>query len=648
LQSAPSATVPAAKHLPATPSLVAWCGATVLGAALLALPSAAGAASTDVATPPWVEVRSVHFVVASNASESEARGVAEKFEQIRSLFHSTFPELQVDPAQPIVILAARDETTMKMLAPDEWGGEGHIRPAGVFHSDGDKDYVLLRLDAQGTTAFHTIYHEYTHALLHLNFTRIPLWLNEGLAEFFGNSTLGQREARTGTVDEAHLYILRKNDWLPIETLLDVNERSPYYNEKNPASVFYSESWAMVHYLLLDPEARHKQLLKQFLLDWNLSGEQVAAGRQAFGDLRRFEETIKKYVRQADWHVGVVLPGQAGSGGDFSLRTLPPAEVLALRGDFFAHRKISDPARPLLVEAVALGPEIAATHAALGFYEFRAGDFAAADEQMSKAIELGSTDFMAFYCHGVLLLKDFSETPETTAKARAVLEIAEHLNPRYAPTFEALTQAYSRTAETQGKALQAAETAVKLEPGSRTYRTNLAYVLLNNGRTMEARAVADKLAATSSSPEDTRTARSILSAIEEEEEWERESSAEEALERSGGNRPRGTVVTDPDATMQHPAISRRRLGPPEWMAVEGSVGSTDCARSPELRMTLNLDRGPMDFHAADFGRVSTSGVSAEAVPGLDSCKQWNGRRVKVWFRLAQGKEYLGEIIRIYFY
>jgi len=82
-----------------------------------------------------------------------------------------FPELRIDPAQPIVILAARDEATMKMLAPEEWGGEGTYVP-GLFHSDGEKDYVVLRLDAQGTTAYHTVYHEYTHALMHLNFSRI--------------------------------------------------------------------------------------------------------------------------------------------------------------------------------------------------------------------------------------------------------------------------------------------------------------------------------------------------------------------------------------------------------------------------------------------------------------------------------------------
>jgi tetratricopeptide (TPR) repeat protein len=617
-----------------------------LGALLLVLVPEPSILCAEEMPARWVEVRSAHFVVASNASESEARGVAEDFERIRSLFHSTFPELRVDPTQPIVILAARDETTMKMLAPEEWGGEGHVRPAGLFHSDGEKDYVALRLDAQGTTAFHTVYHEYTHALLHLNFSRIPLWLSEGVAEFFGNSTLGPQEAKTGTVDKTHLYVLSKNEWLPMETLLDVKEGSPYYNERNPASIFYAESWAVTHYLLLDPEARREQLLKRYLVDWNLSGDRVGAGRRAFGDLRGFGETVKRYVRQANWRAGVVLPGQANPGGDVQVRVMEPAEVLALRGDFFVHRKRMDAARPLLEQGVELGPEISATHEALGFYDFRDGDFAAADEEMSKAISLGSASFMAFYYHGVLLLRDLSDTEKSTQKAREALENAARLNTMYAPTFEALTQVYSRSAETQGKALEAAETAVKLDPESRSYKTNLAYVLLNNRRGEEAREVVEKLRRSAGSVDEQRTARSILEAIEEEEEWEKE-SAEQSL---GRLRVDGPQVAAPDlsAEVVHPAISRRQLGPPEWMAVEGIIGAIDCSHGAEATITLNLPKGPMDFHAADLGRVGVSGISAESVPEVASCKQWNGRRVKVWFRLVSGKDYLGEIIRIYFY
>src|SRR6266849_1149516 len=189
-----------------------------------------GAISASDPNQGWIEVRSPHFVVSSNAGEKEARRVADQFEQIRALFHAAFPNLRVDPAEPVLILAAKNESTMKLLLPEEWEVKGHVHPAGLYQQGEDRHYVVLRLHSEGENPFHALYHEYTHALLHLNFSALPLWLDEGLAEFYGNSRLGEKESRVGTIDQAHLYILGQNKLLPIETLLNVEQASPYYNE----------------------------------------------------------------------------------------------------------------------------------------------------------------------------------------------------------------------------------------------------------------------------------------------------------------------------------------------------------------------------------------------------------------------------------
>jgi hypothetical protein len=85
-----------------------------------------------------------------------------------------------------------------------------------------------------------------------------------------------------------------------------------------------------------------------------------------------------------------------------------------------------------------------------------------------------------------------------------------------------------------------------------------------------------------------------------------------------------------------------------MAVEGSIAGVNCGPKAEVTLTLDLPRGPMDFHAADFGRVGVSGASVAAVPAIGTCKAWKGRSVKIWFRMAEGKGFLGEIMRVYFY
>lgn len=596
--------------------------------------------------PGWVEVRSEHFVVSTNAGEAAGRQIAEQFEQIRWMFHESFTRLRVDPAQPVGIVAARDETTMKALLPDQWETPGHVHPAGLYQSGPDRDYVVMQVDAAGANPFHTIYHEYTHALLHLNFGQAPLWLEEGLAEFFGNSTLGDKGVKTGTLDKAHLFVLEHNELLPMETLFAVDNDSPYYNETTRASIFYAESWAVVHYLLIDPEARHAQLLGKFLLAWQKSGKQAEAAREAFGNLEQFAQTIKGYARQKDFRVGVLVAPQKTTAGNFTARNLPPGEVLALRGDLAVHRNFMEQARPLLEEAVQAEPNLAATHEALGFYKFRTQDFVGADQEMARAIELGSESYMALYCRGLLLVRDPAASEETTSRAAVYLEKAAKMNPQFAPAFEALTQVYTRSAETQGKALEAATKAVQLDPGLRTYQITLTYVLLNNGKIAEARTTGQKLLATAASEDDRRISRALLERVSEEEEWLQQSGEEARLEAEHGADASGGGKAGEKP--EFPAIAKRRLGPPEWMATEGPISAIDCSHSPEILLTLNLPKGPITFHIKDFGKIGVSGVSEATTPEVGSCKQWTGRKVKIQFRFVQGGDYLGEIFKIHFY
>ncbi len=246
----------------------------------------------DRSADKWIEARSAHFVVATNAGARDAREILDQFELFRAAFSSGFPRFRVDPGPPVVIIAARNEATMKELLPVEWETEGHMHPAGLYLGGLDKHYVILRLDvASADSPFQILYHEYTHVLLNLNFARLPVWLDEGLAEYFGSASVSEDRVTIGRPAAGHVRVLRNDTPLPIAQLLTIGPGSPYYNEADRASVFYAQSWALVHYLMQNPDARQQQLLSRFLASWEQSGDQVAAARAAFGDLDRFGKTL---------------------------------------------------------------------------------------------------------------------------------------------------------------------------------------------------------------------------------------------------------------------------------------------------------------------------------------------------------------------
>lgn len=98
-------------------------------------------------------------------------------------------------------------------------------------------------------------HETTHALLHSALPYVPMWLDEGLAEYFEVSP-GLREKHNPHLGELKWVI--PFGWRPslerLETKRELNEM-----KKND----YRDSWAVVHFILHGPPAAREALAKYF-------------------------------------------------------------------------------------------------------------------------------------------------------------------------------------------------------------------------------------------------------------------------------------------------------------------------------------------------------------------------------------------------
>lgn len=98
-------------------------------------------------------------------------------------------------------------------------------------------------------------HELTHALLHSVLKDVPLWLDEGLAEFF------EVPPEWDGVNYQHLDQIRRAARGPFKPDLNRLEQLSQVQQMAPAE--YREAWAWVHLMLRDkPEG--KQVLLQYL------------------------------------------------------------------------------------------------------------------------------------------------------------------------------------------------------------------------------------------------------------------------------------------------------------------------------------------------------------------------------------------------
>src|SRR5215470_10215975 len=113
-------------------------------------------------TDSWLQVRTPHFFVVSNASEKDARIAAHKLEAMRSVFQRVFPEADLDTASPMLVFAVPDMRSIRALEPSDYLGQGQLKLAGLFLYAQERDYILILINAPGNHPYAPIYHEYAH------------------------------------------------------------------------------------------------------------------------------------------------------------------------------------------------------------------------------------------------------------------------------------------------------------------------------------------------------------------------------------------------------------------------------------------------------------------------------------------------------
>ena len=197
-------------------------------------------------SPQWVEVRSPHFSVITDAGEKRGREVVFHFEQMRGVFSELMTKANVNIPVPLQIVAFRNSKEFKQVAP-LWHGKP-TQLAGLFQGGEDRSFIMLDMSAENPWS--VVFHEYAHQLMSGVVGRqLDPWFEEGFAEYFSTIEVDNKEARVGKPSGDAYLILQQNSMLKIADLFKVRQNSQTYNENGDRrTVFYAESNMFVHYL----------------------------------------------------------------------------------------------------------------------------------------------------------------------------------------------------------------------------------------------------------------------------------------------------------------------------------------------------------------------------------------------------------------
>ncbi|MBF0327671.1 MAG: hypothetical protein HQL10_00765 [Nitrospirae bacterium] len=87
-------------------------------------------------------------------------------------------ELRYYPEQPVTVILYTTKDFMDTTRAPGWAGGAYD------HYDGKIRLPIRGIEGKDPELKRVLFHEYTHALVHMLTSRCPLWINEGLAEYF--------------------------------------------------------------------------------------------------------------------------------------------------------------------------------------------------------------------------------------------------------------------------------------------------------------------------------------------------------------------------------------------------------------------------------------------------------------------------------
>ena len=241
----------------------------------------------------WTKSETRNVIVYSNARDFTTKAIVTNIERMRGALGHVMG-LRTESAVPTTIFVFDGEPT---FAPVRNAVFGARRPelGGFFTRSGDRFLAVMEVEG-GRDGDRIVYHEITHSLIENTAAGLPLWYQEGVAEFYSTFTVKGKAVVVGSIPKTFVDVMLETGLMPLRRVFAIDTRSPEYNGAH-AGPFYATSWLFVHYLLVGAPQRAGQLgMYLALLDAKKPVD--AAFQTAFGTTpEQFQGELWSYVNR---------------------------------------------------------------------------------------------------------------------------------------------------------------------------------------------------------------------------------------------------------------------------------------------------------------------------------------------------------------
>jgi tetratricopeptide (TPR) repeat protein len=367
-----------------------------------------------VAKADWHEVATRHFTILTDAPEGIAMGAGRRLEDFCEMLHTLHPGLRNIPALPTVIYVFRDRAEMATFSPTTLENVAGFSTVGP-----GRNLFVMNAEVEGTDRASVVCHEFTHVFLNSNFSEMPVWMNEGLAQYYQTFRLRGRRAEFAHAIEGPPEWLESHAWADFDLLFAMNTAARAYQRDNELrSTMYAQGWATIHYLGADP-ARAARLDSVLVAMRHGTPARMAFRAQYPVDQwPQLIEAVKRHVHDGAFDARAVSLSAATEAAGPRERTLSAPEATQWLGDLML--SLGPGRQPgavaLFRSAVEGDPSLARAQASLGYLADRASDTLKAEAAYSAAERLAPRDARVALLTGLgrlqraVLLGDSSADP----------------------------------------------------------------------------------------------------------------------------------------------------------------------------------------------------------------------------------------------
>src|SRR5713101_3874116 len=355
-------------------------------------------------------------------------------------------------------------------------------------------------------------HEFTHLLVKHSGAEVPVWFNEGLAELYSTLKTMGNKVMVGQVIPGRYYYLHQHKWLSLETLLGVDHHSPYYNERDRAGIFYSESWALTHMLNLSPAYRPQ--FSKFLAALASGVPASAAFWQAYAKtVNQVQKDLEQYMQGSHFNAAVFDVKLEKSAEEPDVEPVSPLDSGTVLADVLAFTGKKEAAKEAYESLAKEYPKSWEVETGRAELAWRSKDLEEARKHFARAAELGSTNPRLYFDYARVL----GGTPEKDVAAIPLLKKAVELDPDYQEAHHYLAFCllqdgkYQEAIDHFGKVKN-----IKVEQASAFYH-GIAYADYELEKWDDAQKAAEVARKYARNPQETASAEDMLRTLSEEKE-----------------------------------------------------------------------------------------------------------------------------------